>query len=184
MPQVMGTINSVSPRQAGNKTIYDIDVGGQVYSTFDPEAMRQASQHVGQTLPVEVEVKQNGQFTNYWFNGIPGAAPAGPTSIVAPQGGAALPAMTGPPAETQADKEARITKLASRRDAVTLIAALYEGAGPDSLLEAVGATKALAKEFYRDVMGTPPAPLQSVPEAPPEPEPQGEVPVSTEIPDW
>ena len=183
---VQAIVNSVAPRAAGNTTIYDIDLGGQVYSTFDAEMMRLANDHLGQVVTAEVDVKpsKDGRFTNYFFNGIPGAAPVA-ASIVAPQAMAQqLPQLMGPPAETQADKEARITKLASRRDAVTLVAALYEGAGPEGLLEAVNATKALAKEFYRDVMGTPPAALQAVPEPAPQQASQNEVPVSTEIPDW
>lgn len=181
--QVTAVINSVAPRQAGDRTIYDIDVGGQVYSTFKPDAMRQANEHIGQLVTAEVTIKQNGEYTNYFFEGIPGAAPAGPPALgpVAAQGAPAPAPRPSSSRSSDPATEARITKLSLIKSASELVGRIYEGAGPEMLVEAQDAATILAKAWYKQVMAEPPAPLQAVPE--PAPAPVQET-AQNELPDW
>src|SRR5262252_2035314 len=78
MPQIQGVIESVQSRPAGGTTIYDVMIGGQAYSTFDPDVAKTANERIGQNGSWEVNIKpsKDGRFTNFYYEGpANGAAP-------------------------------------------------------------------------------------------------------------
>jgi len=180
MPQVQGVIELVQGRQTGRGPIYDIQINGQVYSTFDPAASRIAQERLNQLVTADVAVKpsKDGQFQNYFFNGVvengqtlpprpgqPGAAPQGQQAIPVP----GVPMTQQIPVQPSAppvaipmasggmspEREAKIVKQSSMATAFNFIGHLYEGAGPEALEEAEARAMELAKRLYVQVLGPP-----------------------------
>jgi len=178
MPQVQGVIELVQGRQTGRGPIYDVQINGQVYSTFDPAASRIAQERMNQLVTADVAVKpsKDGQFQNYFFNGVvengqtlpPRPGQPGAVAQPQPQPGVPmaqqLPMQPGIPMAAPApasgpkmdpERESRIVKQSSMATAFNFVGSLYEGAGPEAMEEAEAAALALAKRLYVQVLGPP-----------------------------
>jgi len=174
MPQVMGVIELAAPRQtSGGRTIYDVTIAGQKYSTFDPGAYRVAAERIGQQVVAEVTVKpsQDGQFMNYFFEGIPGVEAAAPQAINQIPGQQAmvpqlpvqpgLPMAAAPNPQQQYQRamdparEAKIVKQSCMATAFNFVGQFWQGAGPEGLDEAERQALDLAKRLYVQVLGAP-----------------------------
>jgi hypothetical protein len=152
------------------KTVYDVALSdGNKYSTFNPDVATKANNLVGQNVSARVEVKQNGQYTNYNLEDIaqvgqlaPLALPPG-TPLGAPNtGGVGVP-VAGPPIPIQQgrgndpEREARIVRQSSASTAFGLVGRLFEGAGPEAYEQAVEQAKKLAAEIAAWALGAPQA---------------------------
>ena len=87
--EVTGQVLGVEGRQVNTKrgpgTVYSIKFSdGQTYDTWIGQLAGEARDLSGQTIVAEVEVVQNGQYTNYRWNGIKGPAPAQATTVATP----------------------------------------------------------------------------------------------------
>jgi len=176
MPQVQGTIEGVLGHPGANgRTRYAVSIGGQEYNTWKPELARLAQAQQGQMVTANVTIKpsQDGQFMNYYFDGladgaaaqIPGQIPmAGGTPPGVPQGTTEqLPVQPGIPMASPSSgprpvdwaREARIVKQSSMATAFNFIGHLFDGAGPEAVPEAEAAAMELAKRLYVQVLGGP-----------------------------
>jgi len=206
--QVQAMIEAAAPRATQSGTIYDVTLAGQTYSTFDPGVYRIAAERLGQMVTAEVEVKpsKNGQFTNYFFNGIVGVeVPQQPQQPMAgqvamvpqpiAQGAPGVPAVQAvqqpvqmqpqqPPTQYQREMSpesiARITKLSVLQTAAHVVGHVYDGAGPDLLEEAEQKMSEMAKRLYVSVLGAPQTLDDEIVEALVQPE----QPKQGEIEDW
>jgi len=173
--QIQGVIEAVQGRNVGNppKTIYDVKINGQDYSTFDPEPARVASQMIGQSGTFEVEIKpsRDGQYTNYYYNGLAGAGAAlpGQQAIPQPPGIPTVQAVQQPvqqpvpgipiqpPEQFARDLSplavSRITKSAMLDVAFNFVGLFWQGAGPEGLADGEEQALALAKRLYAQVLG-------------------------------
>ena len=150
--QVLSVVGG--PAGSSGKTKYEVAMSdGQKYVTFNGPLAAKADSLKGQVVAARVDVKQNGQYTNYYLNdiGLPGtlAALANPTQVasVPAQTLAAIPFVKD---ERVPDKERQ--KLIVRQNvlgtAFDFVAALYNGAGPEALEEARDQALDLAKTLY------------------------------------
>jgi hypothetical protein len=92
--QIQGTVLGVTSRQSkdGKYTMYDVAMSdGNKYTTFEGELAQQAAALQGQQVSANVEVKQNGRFTNFNLNGIGVAGSLGAPAQTAPQVPVQLP---------------------------------------------------------------------------------------------
>jgi hypothetical protein len=162
----MGVIENVIGHPGANgRTRYEITINGQGYNTWKPELARVANDHLNQagTFNVTVKPSQDGQFTNYYFEGVAdGAAAQVPGQIPmagGPPMGQQLPVQPGIPMAAPAPKgmdplrEARIVKQSSMATAFNFMAHLFDGAGPETAEEAEQRAMDLAKRLYAQVMG-------------------------------
>lgn len=186
MTQIQTQVVSVAARTTRNgKTLYDITLAdGQKYTAFDPLLAQKAASLANQPVVADVEVKQNGQYTNHNINGIYAqgeAVPAAPVSApVVPftpgVGVAITPAPSGGGGGGMSPEAvARITRLSALSSATGIIAQLYSGAGdgvePGTL---VGRSIALAEAFVKYAYeGTGPAGQVVTPPLPTDGTPQG-----------
>jgi hypothetical protein len=166
--QIQGTVLGVTSRQSkdGKYTMYDVAMSdGNKYTTFEGELAQQAAALQGQQVSANVEVKQNGRFTNFNLNGIgvagslgapaqtapqvpvqlPGIQPAG-TAIqpAAPVVGVITPAPQssgGPSPEAQA----RMSRYAAAKVGFDFVATLFGGAGPEGGEQATGLAKRVSE---------------------------------------
>jgi hypothetical protein len=110
--EIAGNVLSATPRVTGSgKTVYDIAFSdGNTYATFDAKTFAKAASLVGQAASARVNVKQNGQYTNYYLNDI---APQGQLSATSAP--VATQAPSTPPRPQQggmsAEDKARVTWL-------------------------------------------------------------------------
>jgi len=179
MPQVPGTIESVVGHPGANgKTRYEVTISGQGYNTWNPEIARVANEHLQQQVVANVTVKpsRDGQFMNYYFDGLAdGAAGQVPGQQGIPMAGAPqattpqIPVQPGipvaspssppiplaPPPKPDWAREARIVKQSSMATAFNFIGHLFDGAGPEAVEEAEAAAMELAKRLYVQVLGGP-----------------------------
>ena len=123
---------------------------GQTYVTFDAALAGQVNALVGQPVIAQVEVSQNGQYTNYNLrairsaNGAPVAVAPAPVPVApAPQGGRGR----------DPEVEARIVRQSVMSTAFNFVGHVYTGAGPELLGEARSHAVALAKELFTLVFG-------------------------------
>jgi hypothetical protein len=173
MPQIQGTIENVQGIPGANgRTRYEVTINGQGYNTWKPEIARQANAMLGQSGIFNVTVKpsQDGQFTNYYFDGIGGVQPElgggipmQPGAIPMqqqPMQGAEIPmAQAQPQAQYARDMSpqavARITKLSCLQSANNFVGQLWQGAGPEAMEAAEEQVIAYAKRLYVQVMNAP-----------------------------
>lgn len=158
---------SVAARTTRNgKTLYDVTLSdGQKYTAFDPALAQKAANLQGQSVQADVEVTQNGQYTNYNLKGVYGpgeSAPAQPVQI-APQAvvavGAPAPGIIQPaPPVAQGggggnsmspQTVERITRLSALQAASSIVGQLFSGAGEVPLGTLAGATLQLSEAFVK-----------------------------------
>jgi hypothetical protein len=209
MPQIMGVIENAAPRATASGTIYDVFIGGQKYSTFDAAHYRQAAERISQTVTAEVEMKpsKDGQFMNYYFNGVVGADGNMPGVLGQPpqpmaqtpqpmvqvpqpvvmQAPAAQQIPMQPPPLPQYQRDmspeaiARITKLSCLQSANNFVGQLWQGSGPEAMEAAEKEVMAYAKRMYAQVLGPPQTLDDEVVQQLVQPAPEGE---QGEIEDW
>lgn len=162
---VQGQVLGVTGRTTRNgKTLYDVAFSdGNKYTVFEPGLATQAQQLMGQQVSARVSVKQNGQYTNYNLEEIAPAGQLGPVAMPAPAG-APLPAIPMQAQPDPAEKDRRISKLSVLSSSATVVAALFEGAGPEAAQEAVDVWIGAAKQAFDLVYGSPQA--NGVPQTP------------------
>jgi hypothetical protein len=139
---------SVGGRQTKTgKTVFEVALSdGQKYTTFNDALAQQANTLVNQAVTAQVEVSQNGQYTNYNLIAIR-------PSTVSSQGLPLAPAISPIPVNTggggrSPEVEQRIVRQNVIGTAFNFIAHVYTGAGEEALAEAKGHALALAKELY------------------------------------
>jgi hypothetical protein len=156
--QVLGVTGRVLKKTG--ETVYDVQLSdGQKYTAWENELATRAQSLVGKVVNAEVEVSQNGRWTNRnLVNIVESSAlfpnPASQTSaaVTVPNGGsggAPLP----PVVDHEAEKESRITKLATLKIAATIVASLFQGAASEGADEAFEMLEARAKELYKLIYG-------------------------------
>jgi len=171
MPQIQGVVESVVGNPGANgRTRYATVIGGQEYNTWKPEIARVANEHLGQQVTANVTVKpsQDGQYMNYYLDGILDGAGQVPGQIPmagGQQGGVPMqpqiPVQPGIPMAAPAargmdpQREARIVKQSSMATAFNFVGHLFDGAGPEAMEEAEQAALGLAKRLYVQVLGAP-----------------------------
>jgi hypothetical protein len=195
MPQVQGTIENVQGHPSANgRTRYEVTINGQGYNTWKPDLARDAQARIGQPGSFNVTVKpsQDGQFMNYYFEGVAdGAAGQIPMAAPAPiaQGApmvqqipiqpsappVAIPMAPPGSGGMSPEREAKIVKQSSMATAFNFVGHLFDGAGPEAMEEAEERALALAKRLYLQVLGAPQTLDDEIMEglvasAPPEPE--------------
>jgi len=179
MPQIQGVIELVQghPSSSGGNPRYAVTIAGQEYNTWKPEVARQAMDMQGQMVTAEVAMKpsKDGQFMNYYFNGLVNGA--APVQGEIPMAGGAVPQATtpqipmqpglpaaspssppipmAPPPKPDWAREARIVKQSSMASAFNFVGHLFDGAGPEAMEEAEAAAMGLAKRLYVQVLGGP-----------------------------
>ena len=75
MPEMQAVVEDVRMRttQSGND-LFIVKVNGQELTTFKREIAASAKALLNQQAKVSYDVKQNGQYTNYWLNEVESAA--------------------------------------------------------------------------------------------------------------
>jgi hypothetical protein len=146
--EIIGQVTDVQGRQVKSGTIFDVTINGQTVATFKAPIAEKANALKGQTAKATVDVKQNGQYTNYtlldiepsWQIDQPEVPQAG-IPIASPQNGSQ--GLTG--ASQPDERQQQIVKQSSLKTAFG-----YAGASGLSEEEAF----ALAQRLYASVMGT------------------------------
>lgn len=155
--QVLG----VTSRTVGQgRTIYEVQAGdGNKYSTFKPEIAQAAANYQGQTADLRVKVEQKNGYTNFYINevGAPGTLGANPTlgqpiqqqGVIQPAGGGGpgviTPAPSGGGRGMNDEDRLRMARCSSSSTAFAFVAALYQGAGPEALRDALKTARGLAE---------------------------------------
>jgi len=144
---IQGTVLNVAGRQTKTgKTIFEVSFSdGKVYTTFDNLLATQAQQFQGQPVQANVEVSQNGQYTNYNLKAIRAAAGGFP----APANQAAQPisiAPAAPQGEDPLERSARIVRQSSMATAFNFVGHVLSGSG--DIEAAKTHALALAKELF------------------------------------
>lgn len=160
---IVGQVLSVQGRPINSgKTIYEIAFGdGNTYVTFKGQLAEKANALKGQQASARVTVKQKGDFTNYYLDDIapqgslaPIAMPvAGGTAITMHQN-ASVPQGIPMAAAGDPEKDARIAKAVAVKAAVEFVGALFQGAGPEALSEALEAFDKTGQHIYGVLTGT------------------------------
>lgn len=155
--QVLG----VTSRTVGQgRTIYEVQAGdGNKYATFKPEVAQDAANRQGQMADLRVKVEQKNGYTNFYINevGAPGTLAASPTTgapiaaaagVIQPAGGGqgVITPVQGGGARGMTDEDRlRMARCSSSSTAFAFVAALYQGAGPEALKDALKMARGLAE---------------------------------------
>lgn len=168
MPDLTAQVVNVSTRTTQNgRVAYDIATSsGQVFTCWDGELARQLSGFVNQqpvTLRIRQKPSRDGQRTwedvvafapmgqqlppdvgggfNQQAQGFTGVSPmqAAPYVVPKPYSGGGM---------SDEDKT-RVTKLAALNDAAILVGPLFQGAGPEAVVEATNLVLRTAEVFYK-----------------------------------
>src|SRR5581483_3823961 len=134
------------------KTLYDVAFSdGQKYTTFDTALATKAQQLFGQEVSARVEVKQNGNFTNYNLVDIAplGALPPAPIVAGTPIGIGTVP-QNGEGKKFTEDDATRIAKQGALGQAANLVAGLFQGAGPEAFEQALELTIEAGRRLYKE----------------------------------
>ena len=154
------------PTKTG-KLIYEVALSdGTTYTTFENAIAMQAQSLQGQDVAAQVDVRQNGQYTNYNIVAVRSANGVGPATLPLAPAISPVPVNTGRGRDPEV--EARIVRQSSMATAFKFIGALYTGAGPEALEEARGKAVELAKHLFGHAMGKPEASVTPIPAAPAE----------------
>ena len=145
------------PTKTG-KLIYEVALSdGTTYTTFDNALAAQAQSLQGQDIQAQVDVRQNGQYTNY--NIIALRPSLGAVQVTTSTGLPLAPAISPVPVNTGRGRdpqtEARIVRQSSLATAFKFIGHVYTGAGEEALAEAKAHALELAKELFGHAMGKP-----------------------------
>lgn len=173
MQDVQGSVLGVAGRPTRNgRTVYDVQFSdGNKYSTFETSVATKAQGLVGQAVVARVEVKQNGQYTNYNLLDV---APVGSLPPLAMPAQAGTPIPIGPPIPIQQpqnnggmspERERKIVKQSCFATAYGFVGALFSGAGPEALAEAVEQADTLARGLFEQVFANPPEANHAPPSA-------------------
>jgi hypothetical protein len=142
--------------------MYYVSLGdGNDYSTFELSMANKAQSLVGQAVTARVSFKDQyknlediapqGQLASL---ALPGGTPLGQTSTFSPP--APMPIPTQIPMQGEAKQESINTQSAIKQ-ATTLVAALFTGAGPEAAPEARELVKEIAREYFAIFSGQTPA---------------------------
>lgn len=146
----------------GGRTIYEVQAGdGNKYSTFKQDVAQKAANFQGQMADLLVAVQQKGNYTNFYIND---AGPVGtltasnPTQgqpiqsqgVIQPAGGGGQGVITpvaggGGSRGINDEDRLRMARCSSSSTAFAFVAALYQGAGPEALKDALKMARGLAE---------------------------------------
>lgn len=173
---IVGRILSVLGRPTRNgKTIYDIAFSdGVKYTTFDGTLAEKANGLVGQDVSARVKSEKKGNYDNHYLNDVAPqgqlqAAPVAAGTTVTGIPMQATPVSTIPIQQGDPEKDAKIAKAVAVKAAVPIVAALFQGAGPETLPEALETLETASKSIYGLLTGSQGAqavvPAEQTPEA-------------------
>lgn len=143
----------------GGRTIYEVQAGdGNKYATFKSDVAQKAANFQGQMADLLVAVQQKGNYTNFYIND---AGPVGtltasnPTQgqsiqaagTIQPAGGAGVitPGAGGGARGMTDEDRLRMARCSSASTAFAFVAALYQGAGPEAIKDALKMARGLAE---------------------------------------
>lgn len=146
----------------GGRTIYEVQAGdGNKYSTFKPDVAQKAANFQGQMADLLVAVQQKGNYTNFYINDagpvgtLTASNPTQGTPIgggnITPVGGSAggpgviTPVSGGGSRGMNDEDRLRMARCSSSSTAFAFVAALYQGAGPEALKDALKMARGLAE---------------------------------------
>jgi hypothetical protein len=154
MASAIAVLIGITGRPTKQSMAYDCDFSDGIQRTqWDAAEAHKMQAYVGQTLSLQYDEKpgRNGRVyrdITEWSLAQGGAIPIQAPAQVAP-----IPIQAAPVKSGGYDDPlviARMTKMASQGKAVTLVAALYAGAGPEALDEALLAVRNVSKALYTD----------------------------------
>jgi len=154
-----------------NRDLYYVSLGdGNDYSTFEFAIASKAQQLMGQ--PVTARVSFKDQYKN--LEDIAAQGQLAPLALPGgtPLGGVPSQSTFGPPAvmssanngsiPMQGDKQESINTQSAIKQATTLVASLFQGAGPEAAPEARELVKEIAREYFAIFSGAPSSAPQTV----------------------
>lgn len=117
--EIQGQIETVEGKSTSKGTVYEIKIkDGETYSTWDQAVATEARNAVGSVVTADVAVKQNGKYTNRYWNGFTPAAGAHSNATqTTPTVSAPIPQQ---PASTPSDKDAQIARAVALKAAVDM----------------------------------------------------------------
>jgi hypothetical protein len=179
MYEIQAQVLGVEGKQTSKGTIYEVAMSdGKKYGAWEGDLAAKAHGLMGQLVDARVEYTQNSKngktYDNYTLKeiGVPGSLPAQavpgvPGALIPIPGVGAPPVTANIPMQAPSIPDAERQKLIVRQSVLStahaFVAAIYNGAGPEALVEAEEHAARLASVLYGRVFATPvPAPVTPV----------------------